>query len=74
MRNLILIAFSLFILGGCSSNEKNPITPIKGRSYFDYSNSDDQATGGVKMIPIETSKGTFNVYTKRMGNNPKIRV
>ncbi|MEZ7942046.1 MAG: proline iminopeptidase-family hydrolase [Flavobacteriales bacterium] len=74
MRNLILIAFALFVLGGCSSNEKNPITPIESSSYFDYSNSDDQATGGVKMIPIETSKGTFNVYTKRMGNNPKIRV
>ncbi len=74
MRNLILIAFALFTLGGCSSNEKKPITTIKASSYFDYSNSDDQATGGVKMIPIETSKGTFNVYTKRMGNNPKMRV
>ncbi len=26
------------------------------------------------MIPIETEKGTFNVYTKRMGNNPRIRL
>jgi proline iminopeptidase len=26
------------------------------------------------MIPIKTPKGTFNVYTKRMGNNPKMRV
>ncbi|MBZ9628381.1 proline iminopeptidase-family hydrolase [Psychroflexus sp. CAK1W] len=42
--------------------------------YFDYSNSDDQWTGGVRMIPIETPKGTFNVYTKRMGNNPKMRI
>ncbi len=23
------------------------------------------------MIPITTPKGTFNVYTKRVGNNPK---
>ncbi|MBO3097347.1 proline iminopeptidase-family hydrolase [Gelidibacter pelagius] len=43
-------------------------------SYFDYSNSDDQKTGGIKMIPITTPKGTFNVWTKRMGNNPKMKV
>lgn len=43
-------------------------------TYFDYSNSDDQLTGGIKMIPITTPKGTFNVYTKRVGNNPKMRV
>ena len=43
-------------------------------TYLDYSNSDDQFTGGIKMIPIETKIGTFNVYTKRIGNNPKMRV
>jgi proline iminopeptidase len=42
--------------------------------YWDYSHSDDQVTGGIKMIPIVTEKGTFNVYTKRMGNNPAMRV
>ena len=26
------------------------------------------------MIPIETSIGTYKVYTKRVGNNPKMRV
>ena len=26
------------------------------------------------MIPITTPKGTFNVWTKRVGNNPKIKV
>jgi proline iminopeptidase len=26
------------------------------------------------MIPIETPKGTFHVWTKRVGNNPKIKV
>jgi proline iminopeptidase len=31
-------------------------------------------TGGVRMIPIRTPKGTFNVWTKRVGNNPKIKV
>jgi proline iminopeptidase len=31
-------------------------------------------TGGVKMIPIQTSKGIFKVWTKRVGNNPKAKV
>lgn len=71
MKNLIFIAFSLLIFQGCSNNEKKQ---IKESRYFDYSNSPDQKTGGIKMIPIKTPKGTFNVWTKRMGNNPKIKV
>ncbi len=43
-------------------------------TYLDYSNSPDQFTGGINMIPIETPRGTFKVYTKRIGNNPKMRV
>jgi proline iminopeptidase len=43
-------------------------------SYLDYSGRDDVLSGGVKKIPITTSKGTFNVWTKRVGNNPKIKV
>lgn len=31
-------------------------------------------TGGVRIIPIETPLGKFNVYTKRIGNNPKIKL
>jgi len=58
----------------CTNNQKKSITDTEKSSYFDYSDSDDQITGGVKMIPIETAKGTFNVYTKRLGNNPKMRV
>lgn len=69
-RSLILILFMM----SCSENEKKDLSNSEKSSYFDYSNSEDQTTGGIKMIPIETSKGTFNVYTKRMGNNPTMRV
>jgi proline iminopeptidase len=31
-------------------------------------------TGGVRLIPIQTPKGTFKVWTKRFGNNPRLRV
>ncbi len=64
----------LLLLMGCTENHEKNITHAQGSSYFDYSNSDDQITGGIKMIPVETSRGTFHVWTKRMGNNPKMKV
>lgn len=42
--------------------------------YLDYSNRVDVISGGVRMIPISTAKGTFKVWTKRVGNNPKMKV
>jgi proline iminopeptidase len=42
--------------------------------YFDNAGRDDVLAGGVKMIPVETPKGTFHVWTKRVGNNPRIKV
>ena len=41
--------------------------------YFEKS-KDSIQNGGVKVIPITTTKGTFNVWTKRIGNNPKIKL
>lgn len=43
-------------------------------SYLDYSGRDDVLSGGVRMIPVETAKGTFRVWTKRIGNNPRIKL
>jgi proline iminopeptidase len=31
-------------------------------------------SGGVRRIPITTPHGTFNVWTRRFGNNPKIKL
>lgn len=42
--------------------------------YLDYSNRDDVLSGGVKLIPVDTPKGTFYVWTKRVGNNPKTKM
>jgi proline iminopeptidase len=42
--------------------------------YLDYSNLADRTTGGVRMIPITTPKGEFRVWTKRVGNNPRIKL
>lgn len=64
----------VLLVSSCTNNQKKNGEDSEKSSYFDYSNSDDQWTGGIKMIPVETAKGIFNVYTKRMGNNPKMRV
>jgi proline iminopeptidase len=43
-------------------------------AYLDYTGRDDLLSGGVRMIPIETSNGTFRVWTKRIGNSPTMKV
>jgi proline iminopeptidase len=42
--------------------------------YFDNTGRNDVRSGGVKMIRVETPKGTFRVWTKRIGNNPDVKV
>jgi proline iminopeptidase len=34
----------------------------------------DMLSGGVRMIPVQTPRGVFHVWTKRVGNNPKVKV
>jgi len=48
----------------------------KGLSRLSYFKSDEGAikTGSIKIIPVETPKGTFKVWTKRVGNNPRMRL
>jgi len=43
-------------------------------AWFDNTGRDDVLTGGVRMITIQTPKGPFRVWTKRVGNNPRIKV
>ena len=39
-----------------------------------HTSNEPTKQGGVKYIEIATPKGKFNVYTKRIGNNPRIKV
>jgi proline iminopeptidase len=48
--------------------------PNAAASYLDYTGRDDVLSGGVKLIPIETSKGIFRVWTKRIGNHPTMKL
>lgn len=61
----------LFISLWCCKKEDNSV--IKISEYYKKS-TDSIQNGGIKMIPIQTSKGLFKIWTKRIGNNPKIKV
>ena len=69
MRKSLIITLSFLIIFSCSQNQKEPKL-----TYLDYSNRSDKLSGGVKVIPIKTPEGTFNVWTKRVGNNPTKKV
>lgn len=73
MRIKLLLSLFLTVLlfSGCKENKAEDTSK---NSYLDFSERDDQATGGIKMIPITTPVGKFKVWTKTVGNNPKIKV
>ncbi|AXB56822.1 proline iminopeptidase-family hydrolase [Flavobacterium fluviale] len=68
MRYILIFAFLLLTVSCKRENESNELT-----NYFTY-NIDEVEAAGVKMIPIKTSVGEFKVWTKRFGNNPKIKI
>jgi len=42
--------------------------------YLDYTGRDDIVSGGSRMVAISTPAGTYRVWTKRVGNNPSLKV
>ena len=73
--SLYILMFAFLWLHGCgeSSSEKDEQANSLHK-YLDFSERDDQLTGGIKMIPITTPKGEFKVWTKRVGNNPTMKL
>ncbi len=61
---LTILSIGLF---GCQNNN-NTASSVKSDTTAEI------LTGGVKMISINTSKGVFNVWTKKVGDNPRIKV
>jgi proline iminopeptidase len=43
-------------------------------SYLDNSGREDRLSGGVRRIAIDTPRGQFHVWTRRFGNNPRIKL
>jgi proline iminopeptidase len=42
--------------------------------YLDYSSREDALSGGARRIPVNTSAGEYQVWVKRIGNNPRLRL
>jgi proline iminopeptidase len=61
---------------GAKSEAKSGSKSAANNTAVDYFNdtSSGLKTGGIQMVAINTPKGTFNVWTKRIGNNPKIKL
>jgi proline iminopeptidase len=43
-------------------------------NYFDNAERSDRLSGGVRRVAVTTARGTFHVWTKRIGNNPRIKL
>jgi len=82
MTRVCAVVVSAVLAGGCGQSARPPAAPESSPTsatnatsqYFDDSGRDDVLAGGVKTIPVTTPKGTFRVWTKRVGNNPRIKV
>ncbi len=78
MKNAFLL-YACFLISAMPACRQQPApaeTPsgeISLKEYFRPAESGIQ-TGGVKMVEIESPKGKFKVWTKRIGNNPKIKL
>ncbi|HEY6956797.1 MAG TPA: proline iminopeptidase-family hydrolase [Flavisolibacter sp.] len=77
---LVIFSFCLCLLYSCNhdtarvksdSDAKGGHTTVA--EYFNYGDTGIQSAG-IRMISITTPVGKFRVWTKRFGNNPRIKV
>jgi len=75
MKQSILASLMVLVLYSCKqSRAEIQQSESEVSTYWSFDGRDDQFTGGIKMIPVTTPKGTFKVWTKRMGNNASKKV
>ncbi|NCD70224.1 proline iminopeptidase-family hydrolase [Mucilaginibacter agri] len=75
LKKLIPIAAVAFstLIAACTQNGQLNKSDNPQNEYL-KDETEGIKTGGVQMIQINTPKGKFNVWTKRFGNNPKIKL
>jgi proline iminopeptidase len=71
MRNILALFIGMILLSCCRHFEKENIAISQPGTDSLFK---EVQTGGIKIIPIQTPKGKFNIWTKRVGNNQKIKV
>ena len=77
MRSLMCVGAAI-VLAACDATSSTPSAGAAGApqagGYFDHGGRADSLSGGARLIPITTPKGTFKVWTKRVGNNPRVKL
>jgi len=73
-KSILLFAIGIATFSIAAVAQVRKTTNILSPSNYFKNNESGVKTGGVKVIPIETPKGKFNVWTKRFGNNPTIKL
>lgn len=71
MKKLLFFCCMLSLFWACQSTRSSNTPSLA--EYHAITDSGVQA-GGVKMIEVTTPVGKFKVWTKKFGNNPKIKV
>ena len=73
-RSIAMIASaSLLLVGSCRVADA-PKEKGSTASYFDNSKHPDAWSGGARKITISTPKGPHQVWIKRVGNNPQLKL
>lgn len=74
MKPLLLLFLLALGFSSCkNSNQSSSGASMPVSQYFNYGDSGVQSAG-IRMIPITTPVGNFKVWTKRFGNNPRIKI
>jgi proline iminopeptidase len=77
MRKISIFVSTLAFIYSCTQTGQKNNSPsgsdIHLNEYFNYDDSGVKVAG-IKMVPVKTPVGEFKVWTKRIGNNPRIKV
>ncbi|HSU28101.1 MAG TPA: proline iminopeptidase-family hydrolase [Chitinophagaceae bacterium] len=65
--------FIIPLLFACNVGKDKKGGNVSVIDYYNYGDTGVQA-GGVRMIPIKANDTVYNVWTKRFGNHPKIKI
>jgi proline iminopeptidase len=69
MSFLLIVAYVILFFS-CNNSRSEGLTVAE---YFAPRDSGLQSAG-IKLIPVQTPLGTFKVWTKTIGNNPRIKI
>jgi len=60
--------------GACLAGIRVKTGASTSSTYLDDSRRADRLEGGVRLVLVSTPRGRFKVWTRRFGNNPRIRL